>query len=461
MNIDLENQILPAYRDFFYDKSYYSILRGSRGSGKSRAICQKIVFRILAEKNHLIIVIRDKMTDHVNSTFREFKEVAEQFQVIKLFEFYKAPLSIRIPSHNSEILFLGMDDSQRLKGLSGTTMMWWEEATQIREQSSFEEVMSGFRPKRRDDSYEQVILSFNPISNQHWIKKRFYDENPDRDRTFEAKTTYLDNPYLNPNTVTTLLNLRYTDEQKYRVNVMGEWGKSSDGKEFYKNFKYSTHVDTMCEATYNENLPLHLSFDFNITPHMTMLVSQIVGKRVRVIAEIIAPNPRNTVNGICQMFREKYPSHNAGVFITGDPSGNARSQASSEYQSNVTRISYELASYNPIIRIGKSAPRVAIRSQFINMIFETCHENISIIINPDCKGLIMDLSELQEDASGLKHKQITKQNGITFEKYGHWSDCFDYLICQTFTIEYNKFSNKHNGLTNLEIISRGPLKYRY
>ncbi|MBS1506009.1 MAG: PBSX family phage terminase large subunit [Bacteroidetes bacterium] len=458
MTIDLEKQVLPVYRDFFYDKSYFSIIWGSRGSGKTRAVAQKIMFRALSERNHLFVVIRNKMIDHANSTYRELKTVADQWGVYSQCDFMRAPLSIRLPENNCEILFLGLDDPQRLKGLSGVTGLWFEEVSEVDKMESFDEVMSGFRPDR--GLYEQVIMTFNPISKDHWLKKRFFDENPDESRTYKIHTTWQDNPFLNRNTVQTYLNLRFTNERLYRVNTLGEWGSENDEKQFYKMFRYSQHVDTEGKCVYNPEKTLHVSWDFNLQPGMTMVMFQVYGREVRVIDEMLAESPHNTVYGACQLFMAKYPDHQDGLYIYADPAGKERSQVVHSNQSNIERIAYDLADYHPVFNLHKAHPRVPIRGQWINLILSQ-HYDIKVLINPKCKNLISDFAEVQEDAEGKKVKEMTRTKTASYQRNGHASDAFDYFITYYFKKEWEKFSKPRNGLTNMQVVQRLPLKYGY
>ena len=45
-------------------------------------------------------------------------------------------------------------------------------------------------------NYKQFIITFNSVSAQHWLKKRFFDSY--NDNVFTLKSTYLDNPFIDP-----------------------------------------------------------------------------------------------------------------------------------------------------------------------------------------------------------------------------------------------------------------------
>ena len=59
------------------------------------------------------------------------------------------------------------------------------------------------------------------------------------------------------------------------------------------------------------------------------------------------------------------------------------------------------------------------------------------------KNLKNDLLYVKEAQDGGKHKakKKDKNTGVTYEEYGHTSDCLDYLICEVFKNEFQKYTN--------------------
>jgi hypothetical protein len=76
------------------------------------------------------------------------------------------------------------------------------------------------------------------------------------------------------------------------------------------------------------------------------------------------------------------------------------------------------------------------RGRFINHIFDKEFTGITFELDESCKNSIRDFNNLQEDADGTKKKEKESINGVTFEKYGHTSDTFDYLVCMAFANDY-------------------------
>lgn len=73
---------------------------------------------------------------------------------------------------------------------------------------------------------QQLILSFNPISKNHWL----YDfiETPPESFIYNH-STYKDNKFLSPEYVNSLEELRTRNPQKARIYCDGEWGVCTDG----------------------------------------------------------------------------------------------------------------------------------------------------------------------------------------------------------------------------------------
>ena len=69
-----------------------------------------------------------------------------------------------------------------------------------------------------------VILDYNPSDEYHWI----YDEVIPRDDASFYKSTYLDNPFLNQETINEIERLRDTDEYYWTVYGLGERGQSRE-----------------------------------------------------------------------------------------------------------------------------------------------------------------------------------------------------------------------------------------
>jgi hypothetical protein len=228
-------------------------------------------------------------------------------------------------------------------------------------------------------------------------------------------------------------NIR-TYESLYQQNPQ----PTQAGGEFYKSFSAVQHT---ADLEYNPKLPLHVTFDFNVNPYMTCCVWQIDGKKAYQIAEICTTTPKNTTKGVCDTFKYRFPKHETGMFIYGDPSGMKQDTRSEKGYNDYAIILNELKQYKPSLRVSKQAPPVVMRGNFINQIFEFNYANISVQIDKKCNNTISDYLYLKEDSDGTKLKEKIKNvsTGVTSEKYGHTSDANDYFLCVAFAQEFAKY----------------------
>ncbi len=231
---------------------------------------------------------------------------------------------------------------------------------------------------------------------------------------------------------------------------------SQSGGEFYKCFKRSVHVvsnpkDNGFPMLYKPSLPLHISFDFNVNPYMTCTIWQVDGKKANQIDEICLQNPNNTTPATCKEFARRYQSHQAGLFIYGDPAGDhedTRVEKREEKKYNDFRlIINNLTQFRPELRVDRAAPPVVMRGNFINSIFESCFEGIEILIGSNCVNSINDYVYGKEASDGRKLKELEKSEAtkISYQKYHHTSDANDYLLCHIFKNEFRKYQTGNAG----------------
>ena len=444
--------INTAYEDFIVDDHRYNVLFGSAGSGKSNAAAQKVILRCINEIGteeepfrHIITVVRKYKTTLRGTVFEQIKgelirmginEMVTINESYGVFKFW----------NGAEIRCIGLDDPEKIKSLVSTSC-WIEEATEL-EEGDFSQLDLRFRGEAQ--YYKQLILTFNPVNEAHWIKRRFFDS-PQNGFTYTLHTTYKDNYFIDAQYKKLLEEQYIFDENLYRIYVKGEWGRIKTGSEFYFNFKFDRHVHNV---QYKNGLPLHISFDFNINPFITALVSQIEKRDVdngqggfkpyyfvNIIDEFALPNPYNTTERLCDDIVLKYAHEmKNSIYVYGDASGNSRSTRSnvSDYDIIENILGKFMGNYS--MRIPKANPLIRKRRWFINkMLFGGF--NIELSINPKCKKLIGDLENCIESEDGGIHKQTARDgiSGVVYEKYGHHADAMSYLLCSAFESHYDTF----------------------
>ncbi|WP_027724632.1 PBSX family phage terminase large subunit [Tuberibacillus calidus] len=254
MNINISKKVFaPVYlkHHALENTDRYLILYGGAGSGKSVFASQKILFRLLKEKNQRFLVVRKVAATLKNSVYELLKDTISRWGLYPYFTVTKSPLEITCNLNGNKILFVGIDDPEKLKSIAGITSIWVEEATELT-QEDFQQLDLRLRGKTK--TYKQIIITFNPISEHHWLKKYFFDNTPEH--TTIIKTTYLDNPFLDDSYKRTLENLKNKDENYYRIYALGEFGQL--GKMVYPNYSIKDFDISLLDNFYYGN-----DFGFN------------------------------------------------------------------------------------------------------------------------------------------------------------------------------------------------------
>lgn len=444
MNITFNSEIFNKL--FFTLKKYYDVdknyilCRGGAGSGKSYAITQFILYILLTRKKQKILVFRKVQSTLKDSVIALFLDLIKDWGLNEYFEYNKGDFKIRCLLNDNVILFKGLDDSEKIKSVSNVTGIWIEEASEI-DIADFEQL--NLRLRGKDNL--KLILSFNPISKENWIFKRFYEEY-DRDNTIYTLTTYLNNKFINKDYIERLNFYKKYDYNFFQIYALGEWGNLTQGNEFYK-FKDSIVKD----CKYNPNLPLHVSFDENVVPYISAIVAQVENKKVKIISEYALKDPDNNIYDLTNYIIRDFKNHQEGMIIYGDATSKKRDTKIKNGENFFSLILNLLKEFNPTLRVPNSNPGVKSRGDFINQIIQLNRDGINLQIDSKCNKLLVDLQNVKEASDGSKFKQKVKdkKTGISYEKWGHHSDCLDYLLIELFKEEYNIF--KSGGKINIEI----------
>jgi phage terminase large subunit len=217
----VKGRINPRYWPLLWDEHRFLVMRGGAGSGKSVFAAQKILVRLAREVGvrHKFAVLRKVLNTQRHSTFAVFDEILTDWGWRDLCTINRGNLEITFLPTGGRIIFLGLDDREKLKSIAGITGVWIEEATELAE-ADLDQV--NLRLRGKTTAYKQIMLSFNPISAEHWLKRRFFDS--PRDRALCVFTTYKDNEYLDEEYRAELEALREVDLQLWRIYARGLWG---------------------------------------------------------------------------------------------------------------------------------------------------------------------------------------------------------------------------------------------
>lgn len=275
MTIATDLEYAQHFEEYLFDwehKTYLAI--GSYGSGKSHETAIKIILKLLQEKRRAA-VIREVYETHLESTYQLLQEVAEVIDPNeRLIKFKKSPLSVEF--HNgSKIIFKGLDKVEKMKGLQGVSIVWMEEASEIK-YAGYKELMLRLRTRRQS---LHIILTTNPVSKDNWIYQHFFENEEQKKVFIEEETFYSkrilkiddmyihhstvdDNPFVPASYVAELDKMKLYDPDLYRVARKGRFGVL--GQRVFNNVVVKPHSEVM-EAIRRLHKPLYkngLDFGF-------------------------------------------------------------------------------------------------------------------------------------------------------------------------------------------------------
>ena len=176
-----------------------------------------------------LLVVRQIMNTHRDSTFAQLKWAQERLGVSHLWRNTVSPMEMVFLPTGQKIIFRGFDDVLKLASATVPSgflnFVWIEEAFEITSEADFDKLdLSVPRGVIKPPLYKQTTLTFNPWSDTHWLKKRFFDrECPD---VSCFSTNYLINEFLDDTDRSVFERMKKTNRRKYEVAGLGNWGIS-------------------------------------------------------------------------------------------------------------------------------------------------------------------------------------------------------------------------------------------
>ena len=242
-----------AYLPLFYNETEFLHLFGSAGSGKSRFAAQREIVESFEpkRKGRKTLCIRKVFNTIKESIYSELKTVIYEWGFQERFDILKSPLQITNNLTGVTFLFIGLDDVEKVKSISGVDRMWIEEATEL---DTLQELQQ-LRLRLRGFDKVQITLSYNPINVYHWLNQEIHEKRPANHFIF--KSTYRDNEKMlavSPDYATYIESLKETDPNYYKVYGLGEWGQNAEGL---------IYPDYVVSETINEPQFYGLDFGYN------------------------------------------------------------------------------------------------------------------------------------------------------------------------------------------------------
>lgn len=422
---------------------------GSAGGGKSFLGSAWLISSCIRFDNIRAVVARKTLKSLKESTWNTIKSILKDWGFREDVNFKINNLEGTLTFWNDSVIIMKemadipSDTNFERFGSSEYTIAFVDEASEISEKA-IEVLFSRLRWRIHETfKTSRMLLTTNPTIN--WVRSRFVqDENGDKVVCREGEAYIPFSVFDNPNiafrqTYEAALNKIRDQATKERL-LYGNWDFiEANDMVIYGKFDGSIHLVTdLKEKVYNPAKPLITIWDFNVAPRMSVLTAQIdyEKKKVFVLEEILGKpeNKENNTPSLSRKIKNKLyrDKQIGGVDVTGDPSGLQRSTTNEDGVNNYTIILDILGGgvLRPKLKLLKKQPPQTIRTDFVNEIFcGYCGWELQIDIR--CRKLTEDIIYQLKNNDGTKCKQkvTDPKTGVKYEKYGHLSDCLDYLLC--------------------------------
>jgi phage terminase, large subunit, PBSX family len=282
--IDLPNVVGKGYGAFWKSKNFYRVVKGSRGSKKSKTTALNFIVRILRYPWSNLLVVRRYSNTNKQSTYTDFKWAANKLNVAHLFKFNESLPEITVKATGQKVLFRGLDDELKITSITVDVgilcFAWFEEAYQIESEEKFSTVVESIRGTLdAPDFFKQITVTFNPWNERHWLKRVFFDEKTQRADTLALTTTFRCNEWLDKVDIQRYEDLYKTNPRRARIVCDGEWGVA-EGL-IYENVQIKNFDKD--ELLKDEAYQLAIGLDFGFTHDPTALCVSLINEQKKEI----------------------------------------------------------------------------------------------------------------------------------------------------------------------------------
>lgn len=462
-----KNWFNPLYfilNDIIKDPTVRTIfVYGGKSSAKTQSICQ-----VLAKEgvNGYSSLGFRKESSTIPTTLKE--SFVKALNTTRLYPATEIQDRKIVFDKGSNITLKGIDDEEKAKGVEGYQYILIDELNQF-----LEGEYDAFEMSLRGSKGQKIFATWNPINQYSWVKVNLTDKiewvetdyklpcansfvRKSKDGLFVLiKTTYEDNfwvagspcgtyGYRDNNLIAKYNAMKLRNFNRYRVEVLGEYGKVDFGGEFLKCWKSEDHTGNY---EYDPKQAIYLSFDENVNPYFPVGIFQVgrAEKSPRMIHCIAAKHPNNTVKWICKEIARKLIEwgHKEALYIGGDATSQKEDVKQEKGHNLFKLIMIELAAFKPVKRVNTSNPSVMMSANFFNSILDGNVEDMTFGADSKCKEAIIDYENTKEDKNGGVDKTTIKDpiTKVSYQPYGHFVDLTRYFLVNTFRDEYDKYAN--------------------
>lgn len=276
-----------------------------------------------------------------------------------------------------------------------------------------------------------ILNTMTPINGMTWTYSILFENDNMRKLIDYFFWNSFDNKYINQQALKNIIGSYAKKEAE--VRSLGSFMNLHSGRLYYA-FDRLIHKK---KIGVRSDLPLRLSFDFNVNP-MTTSICQIVpgnrllGQQERVlnIIETINTADCNTKKQ-CRILREKLAGWQGEIIIYGDATNQRRTESADVNTTNWVIVKEYFP--NALYKVPAINPVVMERVGWVNAKLINFNGEIGIVINDTgCEGIIRDL----EQGTWAKDGRRKEKSNLDLN---HNSDNIDYIVSEEFKLTEDAF----------------------
>lgn len=118
LRVSISKAIGKGYNRFYHSKDFHRVVKGGRGSKKSKNTALIYIHNILKYEWANLLVVRRFSNTNKQSTYTDLKWAANRLGVARYFRFNESLPEITVKATGQKILFRGLDDPLKITSIT-------------------------------------------------------------------------------------------------------------------------------------------------------------------------------------------------------------------------------------------------------------------------------------------------------------------------------------------------------
>lgn len=367
------------------------VLTGGRGSGKTQHALRAIFLAMIKEKKR-VCFFRETKDTVSESLMAEAEQLIETDFANRGFALTQKTITYK---NGSYIFYKGLKEInfisiENLKGIASSTDIFFIDEGQAISKAVWEVLIPTLRK-----AGSILIVAYNRVSNNLPLEEEMfldYHNMSAPEGTFYIEVNYpvLEKKGLLSKRFLDRANLMRIHKPKEYAMIYLNQAPSEDDRAVVKGFT----KDNIAPITYQPNMPLHLTWDFNVDP-MSCILAHTTNGKIFYFDEFILENA-STEQTIKEVIKA-YPDHKASIIINGDASGDNRSTQSewSNYVIIRNALRKHYKTNNIHLHLRPSNPRIKNRIAAFNAKVLSYDGQRCLFVDPKCEKLLYNIYNLK------------------------------------------------------------------